>query len=89
MSLTVVREIKKGAAALFVICQCFYSDTSKKSVAFSVGFLAGCFQVIAKAIKLSQFTQLIFNDLEHLAVNGSIETQGAEYQKGREKLSRY
>ena len=30
MSLTEVREIELGAAALFVICQCFYSYTSKK-----------------------------------------------------------
>ena len=86
MSLTVVREIEKGAAALFVICQCFYSYTLKKRVTFTVGFLAGCFQVIAKAIKLVQFTQLIFNDLKHLAVNGSIENRGALYQTGSENL---
>ena len=30
---------------------------------FTMGFLAGCFQVIAKAIKLVQFLQFIFNDL--------------------------
>ena len=51
-----------------------------------MGFLAGCFQVIAKAIKLTQFTQLIFNDLKHLAVNGSIENRGALYQTGSENL---